>query len=431
MKKRFLSIALLIIIWQIVPIKLVALTDYFKDTVWMRQADQYQGFYMVKFSNNDSIIVAHGYEMDLFFNTYSGEEIKRIDGNNEVFFIKNDQNFIRLNQARTRFEIFDSKSFLVVDSLESDGIKILDYSSASISYDQMFLTAPISHGFRVWDLTTKRIIKTKIYPQEINLVYYEVTTVAFNCDRTKIIGHLIKTYQDPSHPGDSRYYTTYGNFTEYDFNSLEPQGNFINARYIILSSTCKYYAVSTNDPTYGVEIYDFNTKQLLQKLPLNGLNLTGIEFSPDDKYIVTSSEIKIWDLDSFKLVHYYQSGTANNFAISHNSKFIVSSTGNYLISWYGRFQTTPVVNISDTINLIYPNPSTGKVTIQFTQPDSEATSIILADMIGNPIQTLSNKFLESGNQSIELDVSSFSSGTYIIRVQNQHLSNIYKLIIIK
>jgi hypothetical protein len=136
-------------------------------------------------------------------------------------------------------------------------------------------------------------------------------------------------------------------------------------------------------------------------------------------------------LDSFKLVHYYQSGTANNFAISHNSKFIVSSTGNYLISWYGRFQTTPVVNISDTINLIYPNPSTGKVTIQFTQPDSEATSIILADMIGNPIQTLSNKFLESGNQSIELDVSSFSSGTYIIRVQNQHLSNIYKLIIIK
>jgi hypothetical protein len=427
--KKLIFIALLAISASAM---LVSQTDYFKDTVWTRQTDQKEGFYMVKFSNNDSIIVAHGYEMDLFFNTYSGEEIKRIDGNNEVFFIKNDQNFIRLNQARTRFEIFDSKSFLVVDSLESDGIKILDFRNPALSKDQRFFTAPIPNGFRVWDLTSKRIISTKLFSAETNLIKIDLHLASFSCNNNVII-ETEKTYEDPSHPGNAKYFKTYFYVTEFNINTLDSVGQYpayTNFFYKI-SNTCKYIAYAIGTPTYGVEIYDFNTKQLLQKLPLNGLNLTGIEFSPDDKYIVTSSEIKIWDLDSFKLVHYYQSGTANNFAISHNSKFIVSSTGNYLISWYGRFQTTPVVNISDTINLIYPNPSTGKVTIQFTQPDSEVTSFILVDMNGNPIRTLSNKFLESGTQNVELDVSLYSSGTYFIRVQNQHLSNIYKLIIIK
>ena len=58
------------------------------DLIWSnRIADQSMGFYMVKFSKNDSLIVAHGYTQDLFIDAKTGQEIHRIDGNNEIFFI--------------------------------------------------------------------------------------------------------------------------------------------------------------------------------------------------------------------------------------------------------------------------------------------------------------------------------------------------------
>ncbi len=420
--KKIISISFLAIFASTI---LVAQTDYFKDTVWTRQTDQKQGFYMVKFSNNDSIIVAHGYEMDLFFNTQTGQEIGRIPFNAEVHFFNNDRNFIMISASGKMLEIWDVSTFSVIDSLEKDSLSI---NSILITKNEQNIIGIVTGGFRIWNLATRRITKTKILNfKEDNLIGWGFGRLILNCDNSQIIAGIAKNYLNPS---TNKTYIR-SSLNVFDFNTLDSINTYPSIGDYKISNTCKYIAYKTSDMNFGIEIYDFNTKQLIKKLNLNGLNITGIEFSPDDKYIVTSTEIKIWDLDSLKLVHYYQSGTANNFAISHNSKLVVSSTGNFLITWYGRFQTSPVINITDTINFIYPNPTTGKITVQFIQPGSEVTSIILSDINGNPIQSLANKFIESGKQSIELDVSSYSSGTYIIRVQNQHLSNIYKLIIIK
>ena len=57
------------------------------DLVWSLKTDQSAGFWMVKFSNTDSLIVGHGYDYDLFFDAKTGQEIQRIHNDNEVFFI--------------------------------------------------------------------------------------------------------------------------------------------------------------------------------------------------------------------------------------------------------------------------------------------------------------------------------------------------------
>ncbi|MGA2296906.1 MAG: T9SS type A sorting domain-containing protein [FCB group bacterium] len=426
----------LIVILTLASVQAWSQDNYFKDTVWTnRIEDQKQGFYMVKFSHTDSLIVAHGYSQDLFLDAKTGQEIKRIDGNNEIFFINNDLNFIRLNQARNKFEIFDAKTYKVIDSIENDSIKIPDYIYPTMSKDERYIVSPILHGFRIWDLQTKRILKTKIYPKpnEENLIDYTVTYIQFLCDDTKLIGQYVKTYQNQTYP-----YNQYsaGSYIVYDINTLDSIDNYINSSGFRISNTCKYIVSATGDPDYGIEVYDFKTKMLLWKLPVNGPSLTGIEFSPDDKYLVTTNNfsalMRIWNLVTSKPVYNYNDGGYENFDISHNGEKIITSIGEYLLLYPAKYNGTPVNENPDSIKqIIYPNPTSGKAIIYFVQPDTEKTTIDLIDLSGRIINNLYNKLLDSGNQNIEVDVSLIVNGTYFIKVQNSHLSLLFKLIINK
>jgi hypothetical protein len=433
MLKRFIFAALIMIAFG--PLYPLTAQDYFKDTVWLRQTDQSQGFNFVKFSNNDSLIVGHGYEMDLFYETKTGKEVKRIPGNHEVFFINNDRNFIRANDPRTRFEIFDMATYQVIDTLENDGTK--STGSISISEDEKYLISTIPQGIRVWDLKTKKILKTKIIPTEPNLIYREYDYVFFICEPNKFIGHLVKTYQDPNHPSDPNYNKTYGYYNVYDFASFDSINTNPNSRGMKISNTCKYWAQATGDKNFGVEVYDFNLKQLLWKIPINGPSLTGIEFSPDDKYLVTTNwtgdyGIKIWELETNKIVYSNKDGGFANFDVSHDGKLIITSLGNDLLLYPSRFNPTAIIEPSkDYCNLIYPNPTTGMTIIKFNQPIPEITDITLNDINGNMIKQVFNGFLEQGNQSIEMNTTDISSGTYLVTVNNQHISLTYKLLINK
>jgi WD40 repeat protein len=218
----------------------------------------------------------------------------------------------------------------------------------------------------------------------------------------------------------------------YDFNTLDSINAFEDKFRSILSNNCSLIAFAGLDPNYGVEVYDYNKKQQLWQLPINGPSITGIEFSPDDKYLVKSPGLEIWSMETGLNLYIYQSGSSDNFDISHNGKYIISSVGSYLFLWYARFGINPVHDSPDSVKqIIYPNPTTGKATIQFAQPFPEITDIILTDINGNQIQNLFNKFLNSGNQILDFDISRFTIGTYFIRVQNSHLSLIFKLIITK
>lgn len=409
-----------------------AVQDYYEDTVWVKKTDQLEGFYQVKFSNNDSIIVAHGYSQDHFYDTKTGNLIVKINGTEEIFFINNDENFIKLNQDRTVFEIFDMKTFKVIDSLESDGTIINEYSKLDVSKDGKYLVAPIPRGFRIWDISSKKILKTKIFPDELNLNNVGVNNLRFVCGNEKIIAQYVKIYNNPNKPENP---ITIGSFTVWDFNTLDSIDSYENSRGFKLSNNCNYIAYIVGSKDYGVEIYDFTTKELVQKLEINGYNLTGIEFSPDDKYIVTSNgpgtnSLIVWSLDSGKEVYIYPYGSHNNIDISNNGKFIISSTGGYLFLWNFKNETSIIENDKEKyLKTIYPNPATGNVTIDFNLISSGKTIIEVVDLKGEIIKSIFNGFLEIGNNKVTINTTDISSGSYFVIVQSEQEKIVFQLII--
>ncbi|OGU15400.1 MAG: hypothetical protein A2X61_15945 [Ignavibacteria bacterium GWB2_35_12] len=430
--KFFLLVLSIAAMWQSVQAQPVPQDS--TDLVWSLKTDQSAGFWMVKFSNTDSLIVGHGYDYDLFFDAKTGQEIQRIHNDNEVFFINNDNNFIVLNQSRTRFDIYDALNYTIIDSIENDGVIINEYPIIDMSKDGKYLIAPIPRGFRIWDLTTKRILKTKLFPDEPNLISVGVDNPRFTCDNNKIVTQFSKKYFNPNNPNQP---ITVGSFTVYDFNTLDSIDSFGNHRGFVLSKTCKYIAYGTGDPDFGVEVYDFNTKEFLWKIPINGPSLTGIEFSPDDKYLVTSSgpdanAIYIWDINTEKKVYSYLGSSFLNIDVSHNGKYIIESVGRWIELLKFNDGNTSVPGDSEiTPQIIYPNPSTGVATIQYQQHFSEITNIYITGINGQIINSILSNFLEEGNKIITFNTQDIPDGTYFIKVENVHLSLIFKLIVNK
>ena len=411
--------------------QLQAQTGFADDTVWTIKTDQSAGLFQVKFSDNDSIFWAMGLENGLFFDTQTGREIKRIPGNHEVFFINNDQNFIRTNASRTRIEIFDTKTFKVVDTLENDGTVLT--GSYNISKDKKYFIATIPYGYRIWNLQTKSILKTKIYPKEPNLINISTDEVFFICDNNKFIGHLVKTYEDPSNPGNPNYFKIFGSYIVYDFNTLDSIDNYINSRGSRISNHCKYIASATADPNYGVEIYDFDTKELIWKFPINGPSLTGIEFSPDDKYLVTSNDpggnsLIVWSMETGKETHRYWPRSYDYVNISHDGKFVLSGIGRYIFLFYSRFGTSSVKENPNSQTVVYPNPTNDIVNIQFRLNKSENINIILYDITGKTINNIYNGYKEKGKQIIPYNCSQLPAGTYFIKITTPSFTKIFKFI---
>jgi len=404
-----------------------AVQDYFEDTVWVKKTTQMEGFYQVKFSNNDSIIVAHGFGVDIFYETETGKEIKGISGNKEVFFINNDENFIRLNQERTVFEIYNTKTFQVIDSLESDGTLINEYAKYDVSKDEKYLIAPIHNGFKIWDIQSKKILKTKIFPDEEKLIELKITIPKFICGNKKIIAQVSKVYDDVFEP------TTIGYFAVWDFETLDSVDVYPNARWFRLSNNCKYVAYCVGNSEFGVEIYEFETKELIQKLPIDGNSLTGIEFSPDDKYVVTTNSysalMRIWDVDKGTGVHDYIDGGYGNLDITSDGKYIIASILDILILYKANYGGTFIPEKKEIDKTIYPNPTNGNATIEFELKLSGLTTIELINTNGSNIKTILNTFLESGSQKLEFKTDDIPTGSYFLVIQSQKEKIVFQLII--
>src|SRR3989339_1681655 len=351
------------------------------DLVWSLKTDQSAGFYMVKFSNTDSLIVGHGYDYDLFFDAKTGQEIQRILGNKEIFFINNDNNFIRRNQQATK----------------------------------------------------NKILKTKWFPKEENLQKFNIYNIKFLCDNRIIATHY-KEYKNPSNPNNPIRKIYHSIF---DFNSLDSIDVYKEMVYFELSNNCIKIAFNTGDPNYGVEVYDFNTKEFLWKLPINGPSLTGIEFSPDDKYLVTSNgpgtnALKIWSIEIGNETYDYGIGSRDCIDVSHDGEFIVSSSASRLTLREAKFGINTVPGDSGiTPQIIYPNPTTGIATIQYQQPFSENTNMYITGINGQIVKPILNNYLEEGIKTIDFNTQDISNGIYFVKVENTHLSLVFKLIVNK
>jgi WD40 repeat protein len=391
--------------------------DYFKDTVWTREVFEPNGFFLVKFSQNDSLVVAHGYANTFFLDAKTGNEVKKISGRNEIYYFNGDKNFVRLSIDGLRFEIFDANTYEKIDTLESDG-KII-YPITCLSNDKKIIAACTNGAITFWNLSTKKIIKRFLQPVEQNLTKFIVEHIDFTTDGTKLMASYYKEY------GVSPNLKTLSYMPIYDFFSMDSISNFNGFSDFRLSSTGRYIAFKTGDPDYGVEIYDFATKQLIRKLQINGPSLSGLEFSPDDKYLVTSNTVPqnvmyIWEIGSGEKVHEYPGSSFRSIKLSKDGKYIAEVVSRWVELLYFRTNNTDVVK-EKIIHSIYPNPTSGIIYI----PNScNSSNYEIYDISGQLL--FSNSVI--GQNELVLDFAKYPTGCYFIKVNSGNKINTYKVI---
>ena len=70
---------------------------------------------------------------------------------------------------------------------------------------------------------------------------------------------------------------------------------------------------------------------------------------------------------------------------------------------------------------LFPNPSNGNVTLTLNAADANTATIEVSNLLGQVVYTTSNEFV-SGNNDIQLDLSSLETGQYVVRVSNETTS---------
>ena len=403
--------------------------NYFEDTVWTKRTDQLSGFYMVKFSNNDSIIVGHGYQKAMFYRASDGEEIARLPFNAEVHFIENDNKFIQLAPSRDRLIIFDTKTLLPLDTLEHDDLLI---GSIDITKNENIVVGVITGGIRIWDLHTGNILNTKLFDFGEGVLEFNQINTRVLCDQNSFILTTTMVIKDPENPNNQlrgTWQPIYNLFTLDSVDSWDAPG----ARRV--SNNCKYISFRTSDPDNGVQLWDFEKREFLHHIPVNGPSLTGMEFSPDDKYLVTSNrpganQMIISSTISGELIWDFPKGTYSNISVSNSGNNILSATGGYLFLWNAPWIQTSKDDIREYNNItILPNPTSGQTKLIYEQEIPDIITISLSDMEGKYIKPLFSDFLEQGKQEINIDLSDQSSGMYLMNVKTSLYTKSFKIIV--
>jgi hypothetical protein len=128
----------------------------------------------------------------------------------------------------------------------------------------------------------------------------------------------------------------------------------------------------------------------------------------------------------------FGSGASPNSAITQNSNSNYYANGARQVkltvtNQFGTDDTIVTINVaigiedvafSSAINL-YPNPASNKVNLDFSSEKAGVFNISVLNMLGE-VAVGERKVEVNGNKVIELDVTSLSSGLYIVKVQNDN-----------
>jgi hypothetical protein len=79
----------------------------------------------------------------------------------------------------------------------------------------------------------------------------------------------------------------------------------------------------------------------------------------------------------------------------------------------------------------YPNPFNPSTSITYKVPETANVTITLYDMLGRKLSTLVNERKTAGSYQITLDMSSYSSGIYLYRMQSGTFVKTRRLTLIK
>ena len=323
----------------------------------------------------------------------------------------------------------------------------------SVSNDQNYLLGATKDsadvGFGVWNLKTGELLKYKKLYTEYNRMGIDSTDFVASCEQIVLDCAnntlIVKEYTRSRkllyiHPKDGakydiKYNTSVKLFDYITLDSIrcmynEPVSVYLG--YFVLSNNCNIIAFRLQDEDNGVITYDVNTMQEISKLNIDGNTKMTVKFTSDDKYIVTASDAgaDLWEVSTGKLIKKVEGGTLYTLDISKNDKYGASTIGEYLYL-YRLTGISDVPNEPDEIEVLFPNPTDGSVTLNFTLPQSsELTAKITNSDGGSPVSLFSG-FLPEGANTLQFSLAAYTQGTYFITLVAAGYNKIFKIIIVK
>lgn len=95
-----------------------------------------------------------------------------------------------------------------------------------------------------------------------------------------------------------------------------------------------------------------------------------------------------------------------------------------LVTDFEVLSTTAISEIEAGASLleISPNPTQGQLTVSFLLPQSMPVQLQLYDMMGHEVSTLKQARYAAGEQTIQLDLSMFPAGMYLVRLKGEGLN---------
>lgn len=76
----------------------------------------------------------------------------------------------------------------------------------------------------------------------------------------------------------------------------------------------------------------------------------------------------------------------------------------------------------------YPNPFSSTTTLEFNLSETKNVSISITDVMGRIVKTIQTKYLQQGNNKIEINLSELTNGIYFCKINSTENNQTIKLI---
>ena len=417
------------------------------DTVWTSKILPTPA--LINFAPDDSYIVSlDGNGVLRFYTVNNCDTITTIsaktygdDGFHTLNF-SNDGKYLLTNSGK-RFYQFDAKTFKLIKtfgdttdvylkdaynpgfiSLSSDG-QYVAMVSTYYNYEEIY------DSIMVYDINTGKKVKTIVLPitdavngQRAVGIY----DIGFTLDNQYLLVNGFKVYNQGKFE-----YTTRSEFA-YDAKTLEISK---------ISNIPWLGNKMSKDWSTGVK-YDGSTITIF-KYPSNEIIRTmlhyahtedlSFDFSNDNKYIIIDDMaglLEVLNLSTGDTIANWNKGSKANLHISNNDKYFIVDNYNVLQLFKTPWNSDFVADKKDNeTTILYPNPTNNTVTISLELTEPSKISAGIYDQNGKEIKTISYGLLGTGLQSITVDVSYLSTGSYFLRLQYGILSKDYKLSVVR
>ena len=195
----------------------------------------------------------------------------------------------------------------------------------------------------------------------------------------------------------------------------------------------KYLASSSLDGT--VKVWDVDERSLKETIihsPVGTISLN-VKFSPNGNKIITSGGggldfiTKIWDSNTFNLIHQYPTpfGSAGGLDVSIDSNYIAIGNAHVISILKAHWDISGLVEPKEEIGILYPNPVGTIITVP-NEKELQIKQINIINSIGKQIKTILSPI--SILNKVNIDISELDTGAYYLIVEYPKLVKTYKFI---